>query len=125
MKALKLSVALFLLTLFPFTAKAAGLWALSGQIVLSGAAIGTVPVSVPITSVADGHYFSEASCNIALAKLMHAPVLRATSTAVGLYYTDSTSVDGIPTGTPGSEIKFTPLAGVAKTVMASCIPIGQ
>ena len=125
MKALKLSVALFLLTLFPFTAKAAGLWALSGQIVLSGAAIGTVPVSVPITSVADGHYFSEASCNIALDKLMHAPVLRATSTEVGLYYKAFTSVDGIPTGTPGSEIKFTPLAGVAKTVMASCIPIGQ
>ena len=125
MKSVKLAVALFLLTLFPFTAQATGLWALSGQIVLSGAAIGTVPVSVPITSVADGHYFSEGSCNTALDKLMHAPVLRATSTAVGLYYNAFTSVDGIPTGTPGSEIKFTPLAGVAKTVMASCIPIGQ
>ncbi len=110
---------------FVHPVQASGLWALSGQIILSGPAIGTVPVSVPITSVADGHYFSEGSCNTALDKLMHAPVLRATSTAVGLYYNAFTSVDGIPTGTPGSEIKFTPLAGVAKTVMASCIPIGQ
>ena len=125
MKALKLSVALFLLTLFPFTAKAAGLWALSGQIILSGPTIGTIPVSVPITSVADGHYFSEASCKSALNELMLAPVVRATSSAVGLYYNTFTMVDGIPVGTPGFEMKFNPLANVTKTVMADCIPIGQ
>ena len=110
---------------FVHPAQAAGLWALSGQIILSGPTIGTIPVSVPITSVADGHYFSEASCKSALNELMLAPVVRATSSAVGLYYNTFTMVDGIPVGTPGSEMKFNPLANVTKTVMADCIPIGQ
>ena len=110
---------------FVHPVQASGLWALSGQIILSGPTIGTIPVSVPITSVADGHYFSEASCKSALNELMLAPVVRATSSAVGLYYNTFTMVDGIPVGTPGSEMKFNPLANVTKTVMADCIPIGQ
>ena len=110
---------------FVHPAQAAGLWALSGQIILFGPTIGTIPVSVPITSVADGHYFSEASCEGALKKLMYAPVVRATSTAVGLYYTEFTKEGEVLVGKPGSEMKFNPLANVTKTVMADCIPIGQ
>jgi len=124
MKVLKLFVT-FTLLCFITSVQASGLWALSGQIVLSGTAIGNIPVSVPITSVADGHYFSESSCKAALNELMLAPVTRATSSSVGLYYDAFTVINGVPVGTPGSEMKFNPLANVTKTVMAECVPIGQ
>ena len=102
-----------------------GLWAPTGQIILSGTPIGTVPLSVPITSIVDGHYFSEGSCKDALERIKHTPVTRATSSAQGLYYDAFTIVDREPVGTPGTEMKFNPVAGVTKTMMATCVPIGQ
>lgn len=118
-------LAIMLVFLTAGVANATGVWSIIGQVILSGTPIGAVPAASAINAVGSGRFYNEADCEAALKKLMVAPVVRATSSPQGFYYSGFTASGGVNTPTPGTEMQFSPLAGVMKTVMADCVEVAN
>lgn len=118
-------IAIVLSMLMIGSANATGIWAITGQVILSGTPIGSVPASSAINAAGNGRFYTEADCEKALKKLMAAPVVRATSSPQGLYHTGFTVSGGVTAPVEGTEMQFSPVAGVAKTVMADCVEVAN
>lgn len=121
-----LSVSILLVTCMVATpVMATGVWSIIGQVILSGTPIGATPAASAINAVGNGRFYTEADCEKALKKLMAAPVVRAISSPQGFYYSGFTASGGVNAPIEGTEIQFTPLAGVIKTVMADCVEVAN